>query len=147
MRLFSLAPLLLAACGPSYFARASECPAGYVPLETSGGEFKGRAMSAGGVVIGIRDRANAQEGSLEFWAEVVRKDLTEGQGYSLKASRDLRSGRALLFAAPREKTTDYYVALFVTPSRVTTVEVAGPRAEVEKDLPLLEESIRKLGLE
>ena len=52
---------LLAACGPSYFRRTSDCPTGYVPLDTARGEFKGRAMSAGGVVIAIRQLKNEKE--------------------------------------------------------------------------------------
>lgn len=148
MRLLPLFPLLLAACTTApYLRHAADCPAGYVPVDTSRGEFRGRAISAGGVVIAIRERPNAQEGNLDFWTEVVKKDLAEGQGYAHRTSRDLQKGRALLFITPREKNTAYYVALFVTPSRITTVEIAGPQAEVDKDLPALEAYMGRLGLE
>jgi hypothetical protein len=138
--------LFLAACQPSgaYLRRASECPEGYVPVDTARGEFQGRAISAAGVVLAIRERSNDQEATLDFWSAVVRKDLTEVQGYALRSTREIKGGRALLFAAPLEKTTAYYVALFVTPSRITTFEIAGPQAEVEKDLPMLERFIEKL---
>lgn len=148
MRLAPLLPLLLAGCTTAaYFRQASDCPPGYVPVDTGGGEFRGRAMSAGGVVVGIRERPNAQEGNLDFWTEVVKRDLAEGQGYAHKSSRDLRRGRALLFVTPRERNTAYTVMLFVTPERITTVEVAGPQAEFDRDFPAIEAHLGRLGLD
>ena len=146
MRLGIWLPLFfLAACHPSseYLRRANDCPEGYVPVDTARGEFLGRAISAAGVVLAIRERPNDQEATLDFWSAVVQKDLTEVQGYALRSTREIKGGRALLFAAPLEKTTSYYVALFVTPYRITTFEIAGPQADVEKDLTKLEQFIEK----
>ena len=49
-----LLPLLAACRAPSYFKKTSDCPTGYVPIDTAYGKYQGRAMSAKGVVIGIR---------------------------------------------------------------------------------------------
>ena len=149
MTMKRILPLLLSlsACrSATYLRQASECPEGYVPVDTAHGEFKGRAISAAGVVLAIRERPNAQEASLDFWTSVIRKELTETQGYAVRTTKELQGGRAILFAAPHEKTTSYYVALFVTAARIVTVEVAGPQEEVDKDLPRLEEYIAGLRL-
>jgi hypothetical protein len=144
-----LVPLLvsLAACqSPTYLRCGGECPEGYVPVDIARGEFKGRAISAAGVVIAIRERRNEQEASLDFWTAVIRRELTETQGYAVRSSKEIEGGRAIHFAAPHEKTTSYYVALFVTPSRIVTIEVAGPQEEVDRDLPRLEKYISSLRL-
>ncbi|HLF92331.1 MAG TPA: hypothetical protein VJB14_02645 [Planctomycetota bacterium] len=145
--LIVIASLLTACESATYLRRAAECPEGYVPVDTARGEFRGRAISAAGVVLAIRERSNEQEASLDFWAEVVRKELTETQGYAVRASKEINGGRAILFAAPNEKTTSYYISLFVTPSKIVSVEVAGPREQVDLDLPRLEEYISKLRLQ
>jgi hypothetical protein len=149
MRLLALLPLLLTAC-PSLTSlplrQTADCPEGYVPVDRARCEFEGRAISAGGVVIAIRERKNDQQASTEFWTHVITKELTEVQGYAVRSSKELHGGRAILFAAPQERTTSYYVALFVTASRIVTVEIAGPQADVERDLPRLEEYIGTLKL-
>ncbi|HEV3029804.1 MAG TPA: hypothetical protein VG457_19650 [Planctomycetota bacterium] len=149
MRLSILVLIFLGACHstlPVLLRQTSECPEGYVPVDLGSGEFRGRAISSGGVVLAIRERSNAEHASLEFWTAVVKKELTEVQGYAVRSSKELQGGRALLFATPRERTTSYYIALYVTPERIVTVEIAGPRSEVEKDLPRLEDFISKLKL-
>jgi hypothetical protein len=145
MRKALLPFLLLAACQPTgYLTRPDSCPEGFVPVDTLGGDFRGRAISSDGVVIAIRERTNEPGGSLDFWSAVVKKELVENQGYAVRSEKALGGGQAILFLAPRERTTAYYVALFVTPRRIVTVEVAGPEREVERDLPGLEEYIAKL---
>jgi len=147
MRMLAFLPLLLAAC-PSWtpLRQTAQCPEGYVPIDRARGEFDGRAISAGGVVIAIRTRKNEQEASTEFWTQVITKELTELQGYAVRSSKELHGGRAILFSAPQERMTSYYVALFVKSTFVITVEIAGPQAEVERDLPRLEAYIGTLKL-
>jgi hypothetical protein len=140
MRSLLALPLLLAACGHATFLREPEdCPPGYVPLETASDEFLGRAISSSGVVIAVRERENRPRGTAAFWAEVVRKDLTEGRGYAERSSKELPKGRLMVFSAPHEKATTYALLLAVDPEKIVTVEMAGPQADVEKDLPLLED--------
>ena len=147
MRNLLVTVLFLSACQPgAYLRRTADCPAGYVPVDTAGGEFSGRAISASGVVVAIRERRNPEEASLDFWTTVLRKELTEGRGYAVRSSKEITGGRAILFSAPQEKTTAYYLAIFVTPAKIRTVEVAGPEQEVTNDLPRLEEFIEKLRL-
>jgi hypothetical protein len=141
MRKIGLFVLLLASCRPESLRRTVDCPEGYVPVDTADGEFKGRAMSAGGVVFAIRERPHEPQASLEFWNSVILKELTETKGFSKISSKDLGGGRATLFAAPEQSKTSYYVALFVSATRIMIVEIAGPQSEVEKDLPRLEEFI------
>lgn len=141
MRCAPLFLVLLAACGPAYLRGTEDCPTGYVPVDRLHGEFAGRAISAEGVVIAVRTRDHKPQGTLDFWTSVVKKELIEGKGYAFKSGKDLQDGRALLFTAP---SAAYYVALFVRPSRIYTVEIAGPREEVEKGLKALEDFVVKL---
>jgi hypothetical protein len=147
MRSLALLLLLLAACHPlTPLRQTADCPEGYVPVDRARGEFEGRAISAGGVVIAIRERKNDPQASAEFWTHVITKELTEVQGYAVRSSKELHGGRAILFSAPQERMSSYYVALFVRASLIITVEIAGPQAEVEKDLPRLEAYIGTLKL-
>jgi len=144
MRIALALPLLLAACGHATFLREpGDCPPGYVPLEPVGAEFLGRAISSSGVVIAVRQRENRPQGTPEFWAEVVKKDLTEGRGYAARSAKELRKGRLMVFSVPQEKATVYALFLSVDPERIVTVEMAGPQADVEKDLPLLEDYVNR----
>jgi len=137
--------LFLSACQPTgYLTRPESCPEGFFPIDTLGGHFRGRAISSDGVVIAIRERSNEPGASLDFWTAVIRRELVETQGYAVCSQKAVGSGQAILFAAPQEKSTSYYVVLYVTPQRIVTVEVAGPQAQVERDLPRLEEYIAKL---
>ncbi len=140
MRILIALPLLLAACGgPTWLREPGDCPPGYVPLEPAGAEFLGRAISSSGVVLAVRQRENRPQGTPEFWSEVVRKDLTEGRGYAVRSTKELPKGRLTVFSVPQDKATSYAFVLLVDPERIVTVEMAGPQADVEKDLPLLEE--------
>lgn len=144
MRMLIALPLLLAACGgASWLREPGDCPSGYVPLETTGSEFLGRAISSSGVVIAVRQRENRPQGTPAFWAEVVKKDLTEGRGYAARSAKELPKGRLMLFSVPQDKATLYAVFLSVDPERIVTVEMAGPQADVERDLPLLEEYVAR----
>lgn len=144
MRTLIALPLLLAACGgPSFLREPGDCPPGYVPLESSGSEFLGRAISSSGVVIAVRQRDNRPQGSPEFWSEVVRRELTEGRGYAARLTKELRKGRLTVFSVPQDKATSYAVFLSVDPEKIVTVEMAGPQAEVERDLPALEEYVAR----
>ncbi len=139
MRNLVALPFLLAACGgASYLREPGDCPPGYVPLETAGGEWLGRAISSAGVVLAVRARENRPQGTPAFWSEVVEKDLTEGRGYARRSSKELPRGRLMVFSVPQDKATRYALFLAVDPERIVTVEMAGPLADVEKDLPLLE---------
>lgn len=143
------APLLLlclACCTGRFLRSAAECPSGYVPVDRGDGHL-GRALSADGVVIAVRESANDAEGTAEFWTAVVAKELTRARGYALRESRDVApDGKALLFAAPMEGAPVYYVAIFVTPRRIRILEAAGPADAVQRDLPMLEEFARKSGI-
>ena len=143
--IFGLAALTACTHG-SYLRRSADCPHGYVPIHTARGEFAGRAMSAGGVVIGVRVRPNDPVGSLEFWEEVIRKELTEGRGYAFRSAEELKEGRGLRFTVPKVKDIDYYLALLVSPQTITTVEISGPRVEMEKDLDTIKEWIERFEL-
>jgi hypothetical protein len=147
MRVMLLGVLFLSACGQEPFLReTAQCPEGYVPVDTAGGEYSGRAISARGVVLAIRERRNEEKATLDFWVAVLRKELTQTRGYAIRSSREVPQGRGTLFTAPHEKASAYYVALFVTMSRIVTVEVAGPESEVDQDLPRLEEFLSTLNL-
>jgi hypothetical protein len=144
MRILIALPLLLAACGGASFLREpGDCPPGYVPLETSGDDFLGRAISSSGVVLAVRQRENRPQGTPEFWSEVVRKDLTEGRGYAVRSTKELRKGRLTVFSVPQDKATSYALFLRVDPEQIVSVEMAGPQGDVDRDLPALEQYVER----
>jgi hypothetical protein len=131
MKRLLAAGLLAAGCGTA-LPRPAQTPDGYVPVER--GDFDWRLMNADGVMIGARTFAREPEGTLDFWASVVQKDLEARRGYLLESAEPLGPGRALLFAAGGSEGGLYLVALFLQEGRIVAVEAGGPRAEVEKDL-------------
>ena len=137
---------------------ATPMPEGYVKVE-KGGEHEWRGMSAKGVVIGLRVRWNDPEGSLDFWATVIRKELETRKGYAFVGEEEITSGeaagRALHFSVPGPEPRDYWTAIFLIERRylllfpepaIATIEVGGPREPVRGDLPILRKFLAKLDL-
>ena len=74
----------------------------------------------------------------------MKRDLTEGRGYAFRSEKEIDGGHALRFTVPGRKDTDYWLSLYVTPKQIITVEIAGPHAEMEKELPRLEPFLARL---
>jgi hypothetical protein len=134
---------MAAGCTPSVGHVAdSGLPDGYVRIDR--GEFEWRAISALGVVIGVRTFANDPAGTLDFWATVVRKELENSRQYVFESEEAVAEGRAMLFATPRAGAEAYWVVVWVQAYRIVTFEAAGPRADMMRDLPALKAHAAKV---
>lgn len=142
--------LFLAACVPNRRIEPPEgFPPGFVPVDP--GEFSWRAMSAHGVVIGLRSRPRDPAGTLDFWSTVVQKELEAKKGYALQSTDGVTArdtpGKLMLFSAPGEQATTFLLGLFLTDSRIYTFEGGGPRRRVDEDLRELKGFLARLSFE
>ncbi len=138
MRLLLLALLLLAPVS----CRTIQSPTGYLPLEPHG-ELVYHAVAPNGNRIEIREHENREEGTVDYWARAVRRELVEGRGYSVQGEREIRSrdeapGREILFSAEHQlREYLYLVAITADAGRVQIVEAGGERTALEPDLPAI----------
>ena len=139
--------LVASAFIPACTARM-ELPANFVRLEASDrGPYDVRGVSADGVVVALRHYPNPKGGSLEFWAEAVRNELTGGRGYSLEDTEEVKSasgvhGRMMTFAARRRGAAgEYITAVFVTRSKVLVAEAGGKKEALEPRLAEVRKSL------
>ena len=107
-------------------------PADFVRVERrKAGPYEVRAIAADGTVVGLRRQWNPENGSLKFWTEAVKRELTDGRGYAATAEEDVKAdngtpGRLMKFSAnPRGQDAVYLVALFVTNGDVLVAEAGG----------------------
>jgi hypothetical protein len=140
---------ILAAAGVAAYILtrpALKLPADFVEVE--GGErsgFEVRAIAADGTVVGLRRRKNPENGTLKFWMDAVKRELTGGRGYELLAEEDVESdagepGKLMKFSAKsRGQEGRYLVALFVTDGEVLVAEAGGKADAVKAH----EDEIRK----
>jgi len=107
-----------------------DAPDGFVMVEPSGG-YLARAVSADGVVIGLRAEPNPAEGTLAFWSEAIGNELTDRRGYKLIDTTDVEStgglaGTLMDFATKQELVEmRYMTAVFVTNAEVLVAEAGG----------------------
>ena len=141
-KLTALTLLIVAACIPACTDRM-ELPANFVELDRSErGTYDVRGISADGVVVALRHYPNPKGGSLEFWAEAVKNELTRGRGYTLEDTKEVKSasgvpGQMMTFTARRRGApAEYVVGVFVTSQRVLVAEAGGKK---EALTPRLEE--------
>jgi hypothetical protein len=120
---------------------AESLPEGFVPVEP--GAYLWRAMSAEGVVLGLRSFVRDPEGEAAFWTKVVRRELESGRGYAFESEEAIAGGRALLFAGP---DASYWIALFLTARGLWTFEAGGPRADLAAHLPAIRMYLANLKL-
>ena len=144
-KLTALTLLIVAACIPACTDRM-ELPANFVELDRSErGTYDVRGISADGVVVALRHYPNPKGGSLEFWAQAVKNELTRGRGYTLEGTEPVESasgvaGQMMTFAARRRGApAQYLVGVFVTSQRVLVAEAGGKEEALS---PRLEE-VRK----
>lgn len=145
---FALAlALALPACSGRYFTPAT--PPGFVDMGSDtylDGEY--RAATADGVVLGIRNIENKPRGELAFWARALENRMRATGGYALLEKRAVTSlggvpGTQLRFGHDEGNTPHlYWVTLFVTDKRIFVLEAGGTKAEMEKQAPQIEWSVR-----
>jgi len=138
MRWTAMAATALAAAAAGC-APTMDLPDGFVKV---GGDepYDMRAVSADGVVLALRGHDNPEDGTLAFWAEAVRNELTGGRDYKLTGDDPVASsggldGRLLSFSAERSGAPfTYLVAVFVTRRRVLVAEAGGAADAVKGKL-------------
>ncbi len=132
---------LLASC--TVPLRPEGCPDAFAPIDRGGYEW--RVMSSKGVIVARRTFPNDPASSLDFWSQVLEKDLQDGGGYVLEASSAIQAplgaGRELLFA---RDGAGYVVALFVAGREIVVIEGGGPRDALEAELASIRDWIAKV---
>ncbi len=125
------APLLIllacAACGPRVTVQT---PPGFAVLEEQK-EYLYRAATAGGVVLAVRAEKNEPRGNLDFWADVIDRQLRRG-GYApdgtlteVRASGGPTGRQASYVRVDNGRKDRFWFAVFVTGDRVWVVEAGG----------------------
>jgi len=128
----ALLTLALSGCAARHFTLTT--PDHFVELDERSQRDMGydlRALSADGVVIGVREIENDRHGSRDFWVEAVRNRLRRDGGYALLSESEVTAsgaleGHQMRFGRDEEgHPYRYWVTLFVTPSYIFVVEVGG----------------------
>jgi len=141
MKCVAIVPLVLAASMVAGCAAAMELPGSFVEVgEADRGMYDLRAVSADGAVLAVRRQDNPQKGTLEFWTEAVKNELTTGPGYKLLKTEPVTStsgvpGRMLTFAAEKRGVDyTYLVGLYVGSSGILIAEGGGKAEGVNSRL-------------
>jgi hypothetical protein len=126
-------------------------PSGYIKVE-SPSPYQIKAFSAKGNAFAVRGRSNpgGREANLKYWSEAVAHQKVDIDGYRLLSRDEIEAESGIkgtLFefetgAGPGRYL--YLVALFVSPSRIRTVEAGGPADQLQPDLGEIRKSIRTL---
>ena len=122
-------------------------PEGYIKVRKSP-EYDLKAVSARGNVIALSSRTNAdRDAGLDFWAQAVAYQKVDVDGMQLASSEPIKGKigqEGVLFnfeSGDGQAKTTYLVALYVTPSRIYTVEATGPASELAKDMDKLRKAM------
>lgn len=130
----SLATCFAMCLGSTACARGFDIntPDGFAELD-SNEDYRYRATSAEGVVLGVRREANEPKGGLAFWASAVENELVT-RGYAKVSARAIESkngtpGKQLVYRVNKNgRPNVLWVAVFVTDNRVVVVETGGDEA-------------------
>lgn len=128
-------------------------PEGFLKLQTSGRELK--AQSPDEARLWVREFTDADQGKLEFWAKALSRDLSEGRGYQLTDTlevRDLakRQGTELRFATKLGGTRrGYMIAIFViegwNSNTIRVVEFTAEKSVFDRYIEAVHLAISSLG--
>ena len=140
---------LLVGCGPDSMVKTSDGSAALSDDDISWRSYHYKAISPDGAVVVVREHDNEEEGSLEFWAAALERDVVETQGYKLMETAEVKAGSLkgkqlkfeVLYGGEPYR---YDVALFVTKDVIVTVETAGEQAVFEKHAEALQKAIESL---
>lgn len=131
-----VAATIIGGCVPSKM----EIPDSFMRVDKDNlGRYDQRAVSADGVVLACRTQANPGCGTLKFWGDAAKNEMTGRRGYSLTDDSAAESysglpGRLMAFSATkRGAKLTYMLGIFVKGDRVFLAE-AGGRAEAVKPL-------------
>lgn len=133
--------IVLAATVLSASCVSLKAPSGYARRAESG-RYDFKAISTDGSVISLQSHRNEdrEQGTLAYWTEAARKQLTLSRGYELKEEGSFATskgpGRWMLFSR-RYKGTDhlYLLGLVIEGRRIYALEAGGEVEHFQKDLP------------
>lgn len=129
-------------------ASTFEAPSGYIPVRQQS-RYDKKVVSATGNVLAVKARPNEDaKADLAFWSTAVERQKVQFDGMTLVARESIRSDAGVdgvLFqfeSGDGPSRLQYWVALFVTPSRITTFEAGGTADKLGPDTA----AIRKAAL-
>jgi hypothetical protein len=143
--LLLLSAALAGGCGPSFIAAT---PPGFVDLGSRYENNEYRATTADGVVLGVRAFDNDPKGEATFWERAIENRMRDIGGYALLDKHEVKNragdpGTELKFGHDEGKQPSVYVlAVFVTSKKVFLLEAGGAKAEVDRQMPQIEWSVR-----
>jgi hypothetical protein len=111
------------------------------------GDYDQRAVSADGVVVGLRTQRTDSPGTLEFWSQAVTNELAATRGYQLVKSEDAASAGGLkcklmtFHLDLRGNKMTYLLALYVDGREVLIAEAGGKSELVQKQQEQLRQSL------
>ena len=136
MKRATIITTVLAATGLVGCRATMDLPASFVDAgEENRGIYDLRAVSADGAVIATRRQENPQKGTLEFWAEAMKNEMTTARGYALTTSEPITfaggaPGRLLAFAATRRGVRYTYLLAVYKKCRDILIAEAGGKSDV-----------------
>jgi len=144
------AVMLLAAMHAGVGCVRIDAPDGYVQVKDQHThDFK--AVSARGNIIALTSRDNeGDSATLKFWTEAVEYQKVDIDGMKLAKRDEITAANGLdgtLFqfeSGEGQGKIAYWVALYVTPSKIHTVEATGPADAIAKDKDLLRTAMLSL---
>lgn len=117
-----------------------ETPGNLVNVEQYGDGFVARAISADGVVVGLRQQVNPDNGTLDFWAQAIENEMQAAKGYRLVKKENVtssagRPGRWMEFTVQQPGGTFRYInVVYVAQKAVLIAEAGGKDAAVESHM-------------
>ena len=128
---------LLAAVGALGCEPLMKAPEGFVAVTPGGpyiAPYRYRAVSADGVVVGLRTVDNPKDGTLTFWSQAVEGEMTGPKGYKLDKAEDVPSAkgapaRLLTFSTQRSGVDFTYLLAVTVSGRQVRIAEAGGRSD------------------
>lgn len=136
MLLVVLGAVALSACGPH---TSFTLPPEFVAMTDDAIEWEPydwKAVNADGAVVVLRERDNDEEGSLDFWAAALKREIVATHGYELleEGPFEARNMKGQLFDFKVDRSGvpyRYTVVIFVVDDQIVTVETATREDELE----------------
>ena len=125
-------------------------PDGYAERTRTGGyDFKAISTDASVVAVTVYENEDKKKGSLSYWAEAARKQLTLSRGYAFEEQGEFKCaqgpGRWMRFARKYRGTEYIYLlGLVVDGGDIYALEAGGEKEVFGKDLPRIIEAFSTL---
>jgi hypothetical protein len=142
----ALAALVLGGCHSFQVST----PDGFVSLRQARTWHYYKAVATDNSVVTVSSFRHRDRGSLAYWTDILRREMTLQKGYQLTATtaaktRSGLTGQRLSFVAQNGATTYTYVAtLFVTKKWIHVVEAAAKQADFASHQAAFDEVVASL---